>query len=363
MESFNLFEVLGVTFLFQASLYIFFILKIAPSKPQRIIVALLSVLILLLINLFIRIHWNEDFPYFYLEYICLLAPLQFLYTNSIVKKDYRISVKLVSHFTGFFIILFLRAFITSDLFDVQDAGFEKYTSIPVFVYCYIYLYLSIDIIRKFHKTILLTRSDFDLYNLKWLRAELVILGVFFGAAGVENLSLFVDFANLYIYVVLLSFSSLILFINILTFKSLKAPLLPEAISMDEGSVLMAEKVKYKRSSMTSDISKKHFLELMNLMELEKPFKAYRISLAQLSEMLDLNPAELSQIINENSRMNFNDFINKYRVEESKKLFSDHKDWLIKEIMYESGFQSTSTFNSAFKKFTGKSPSAFHKQMD
>jgi AraC-like DNA-binding protein len=292
-----------------------------------------------------------------------MAALQYLYTNSIVKKDYKISVKLVSHFTGFLLILILRALITTDLISVDEAVFEKYISIPVFVYSYTYLYLSINVIRNFHETIVLTRSNFDLYNLQWLKVEIVLLGIFFGTIGVETLSLFVDFGSFYNYVVMLAFFSLLLFINILTFKSLKLPLLPEGITINEGSVLSAEKVKYKRSSITPDKSEKFFLELTNLMKAKKPFKAYIISLAQLSEMLDLTPSEVSQIINENSRMNFNDFINKYRVEEAKKLFLDHKDWLIKEIMYESGFQSTSTFNSAFKKFTGMSPTKFRKQQD
>ena len=362
MYLFNLFEVLGIVFLFQTGLYIVFTLKTAPSKSQRILVALLLVLTLLLMNLFIRLRWNNDFPYFYFEYVALLVALQYLYTNSIVKKDYKISVKLVVHFTGFILILFLRTLITSGLISVDENVFEKYISIPVFIYSYAYLFSSIKVIRNFHETIVLTRSNFDLYNLTWLKVEIVLLGVFFGAIGIESLSLFVDFGGLYVYTIMLAFFSLLLFINILTFKSLKLPLMPEGITKDEGSVLNAEKIKYERSSITNDISKKHYVELTDLMEAEKPFKAYMISLAQLSKMLGLTSAEVSQIINENSGMNFNDFINEYRVEEAKKLFLHSNDLLIKEIMYDSGFRSTSTFNSAFKKFTGMSPSKFRKSL-
>jgi len=58
--------------------------------------------------------------------------------------------------------------------------------------------------------------------------------------------------------------------------------------------------------------------------------------------------------------NFCDFINVYRIEESKRLLSDpvRGERSILDIAYEVGFNSKSTFNSAFKKYTGMKPSEF-----
>jgi AraC-like DNA-binding protein len=63
-------------------------------------------------------------------------------------------------------------------------------------------------------------------------------------------------------------------------------------------------------------------------------------------------------------MSYNDFINKYRVEEVKVRFSDpeNKNKTVLEIMYETGFYSKSVFNTAFKKFTGMTPSEYRKKM-
>ena len=56
-------------------------------------------------------------------------------------------------------------------------------------------------------------------------------------------------------------------------------------------------------------------------------------------------------------------INKYRVEQSKQLLSDShfSAYTIVAIGMECGFNSKSTFYSAFKKFTGQTPSTFRKK--
>jgi YesN/AraC family two-component response regulator len=85
-------------------------------------------------------------------------------------------------------------------------------------------------------------------------------------------------------------------------------------------------------------------------------------LKTLAERLGVHYNYLSQIINEQFKQNFNDFINKYRIEEAKKILKtpSGSEKTILEIAYETGFYSKSVFNTAFKKFTGKTPSEFRK---
>ena len=361
MEVYNIFEVLGVTFFIQTCLYITFLLYRTPSKSDVILATLLGVLVLLFTNLFIKFHWIEGFPYYYYEFIAMIAPLQFLYTKSLVNKEFKLSLKDSIHFLGVLLLFISRLSIQSNFIEIIDSDFEKLFFLPLFIYLFVYLIFSFRTISNFYKTILLTRSNFNLYNLKWLKIELIMLSAFFITINVESLYLFIDFGDYYFVVVLFSFISILLFINILTFKSLLAPIQVVGISKEEDGVFNAKKMKYGRSKISSEKSKILFESLIELMENEKPYIEYRLSLSQLANLSKITSAELSQIINENSNMNFNDFINSYRVENAKSLIREQKDWLIKEVMYKSGFQSTSTFNSAFKKFTGKSPSEFYKQ--
>ncbi|MBL0268466.1 MAG: AraC family transcriptional regulator [Chitinophagaceae bacterium] len=66
---------------------------------------------------------------------------------------------------------------------------------------------------------------------------------------------------------------------------------------------------------------------------------------------------LSMVINKGFSMNFNDWVNKYRLEEVKSLFEkgEHKKQTLLSIAFECGFNSKATFNRAFKKATGITP--------
>ncbi len=86
-----------------------------------------------------------------------------------------------------------------------------------------------------------------------------------------------------------------------------------------------------------------------------------IAINYLSEKCETNRSYLSQIIHEKYRMNFNTFINKYRIDEAKRIFMDpHNDIPLKALYEQLGFSSYARFHEAFKKYTGVTPSFFLK---
>jgi ligand-binding sensor domain-containing protein/AraC-like DNA-binding protein len=121
--------------------------------------------------------------------------------------------------------------------------------------------------------------------------------------------------------------------------------------------------RYKTSGMKPKAVRKHMLELLTLMDEEKPYLDPDMSVAKLAQRLELPKEHISQIINQRFYMNFNQFLNKYRIEEAKKLLRDprQKDFVVLKIAYDVGFNSKSTFNTAFKKFTGISPSQYRDE--
>ncbi|MGB6150625.1 MAG: helix-turn-helix domain-containing protein, partial [Pricia sp.] len=88
-----------------------------------------------------------------------------------------------------------------------------------------------------------------------------------------------------------------------------------------------------------------------------------ISLKNISEKLSVSSREISQAINENSQQNFHEFMNGHRISKAKNLLSDseHKHKKISSIAYDSGFNTVTAFNVAFKKNTGTTPSNYRKQ--
>jgi AraC-like DNA-binding protein len=69
------------------------------------------------------------------------------------------------------------------------------------------------------------------------------------------------------------------------------------------------------------------------------------------------------VANSYSSYNFSDFINSLRVEQAKKFLSDNEfsQYTIVAIGLECGFNSKSTFYSAFKNFTSETPTTYRAQ--
>jgi AraC-like DNA-binding protein len=148
------------------------------------------------------------------------------------------------------------------------------------------------------------------------------------------------------YTTSLYFYSIFILFNIFLFLLLvKPPLLSK---------------KYIESRLGNDHKNQLFERLLQYMQTQRPYFNPEISLSELSNNLTIPGRILSQIINEKAGQNFFDFINRYRVEECKRLLKEktRNEKNISEIFYSVGFNSKSTFNTSFKKFTGYTPSEY-----
>ena len=96
------------------------------------------------------------------------------------------------------------------------------------------------------------------------------------------------------------------------------------------------------------------------METEKPFIEFDLNIMDLAKILETSVNKLSQVINESFHKNFYNLVNHYRIEEVKKLLKDpeKQKFTIISIAYECGFNSKSSFNTAFKKHTHLTPSQY-----
>ncbi len=123
--------------------------------------------------------------------------------------------------------------------------------------------------------------------------------------------------------------------------------------------------KIKQEESTTSIKKlnpEKFEEIIALIESEKLFLNPKFSLNDLSKETGLSKSYLSQIINSNSKNNFNDIINIMRVENVKKMLKDKRfnNYTISSIGLESGFSTRSSFFSVFNKITRTTPNKYKK---
>ncbi len=119
--------------------------------------------------------------------------------------------------------------------------------------------------------------------------------------------------------------------------------------------------RYSQSTLDSRDASEINRRLKERIEQERLFLVADLSLQKLANLIETKPYYLSQVINQFHRRNFHEFINLYRINFAKELLtnSQHK---IETIAFDSGFNSISTFNVAFKKETGLTPSEFKKMI-
>lgn len=98
-------------------------------------------------------------------------------------------------------------------------------------------------------------------------------------------------------------------------------------------------------------------QLTDFMSNEKPYLEDTLTLQKLAELLNVPEKQLSFLINRVIGKHFFDYVNGYRIEEAKSLLKE-RELNIQQIMYTVGFNSKSSFNTAFKKETDLTPSAF-----
>lgn len=123
-------------------------------------------------------------------------------------------------------------------------------------------------------------------------------------------------------------------------------------------VSLPKQTKFPR--LTEQEVKIYQAALLDVMDTNRIYLDPNLTLRSLSEQINLHPNKLSWLLNEIVGMNFNEFVNKYRLETFQALARqpDMSHLTILGLAYECGFNSKSVFNEFFKKTIGQTPSAW-----
>ena len=102
-------------------------------------------------------------------------------------------------------------------------------------------------------------------------------------------------------------------------------------------------------------------KLENVMNAKSLYKNPNLSLQDLSQELNISSHQLSQFLNNNLNKNFTSFVNEFRINEACKIITSNDKFTLEAVGYDVGFNSKSTFFSAFKKHTGTTPLNYQLQ--
>lgn len=312
----------------------------------------------------------------------LIIPLHYLYAKYLIQTSPKIKKSDWLHFIPFilcYICLAPEFFKSGEelrrTFQIFEAGVLPLYFIlfnwAVIIQATIYCLLTLIILKKHSFSIKDLFSTIEKIKLNWLRnityAVIIVMFVFF----IENL-LLLGWINLSNYFNLTSFLTALYIYTLGYFGLLKSEIFvaPEINkSISRLSKLSFPKnndpeIKYEKSGLSSEKARLYLEYLLNLMEQEKPYRNSELTLNQLAEIVSISPHNLSEVINTQLNQNFFDFVNQYRVEKVKKDLVDPEKQHLKilSLAFDAGFNSKTSFNTIFKKFTNLTPTEYRNQM-
>lgn len=307
-----------------------------PGKVLGVLMLLLSLRIGK--SVVFEFYNNLELIYIYLG-LCLLmfmGPLFYLYCRAVIHKESAFKRKDLLHFIpGILFVLFGIEIYKYPLASIPLIGGLL---VFIFIYSHLLIYLMNSKIYLINK---LTDLPKSLKTEKWLNLLFYGLLVIW---GIYVLNLFEDNIPYIIGPILYS-----LIVYIITY-----------LAISNKYLQIVAGLKYKTTGADDEEVENLFSHLEKVLKEEKLFLNPDVSLGMLAKILNVSPQKISLAINSKLGYNFNEYINRQRIDQSLEIIKNPKSnsLTIASISVDSGFNSLSSFNTSFKKYIGKTPSAY-----
>lgn len=306
----------------------------------------------------------------------LQIPVFYLYVVSVCYSDFRLKPKYLWHLLPFLIanLVLLPRFYAVDnaskiSFIVHRQNMMEFQFIHILIHVQIVIYFIavFKVLRKAKRLYLENYAGKNLNSYKWLFQLTIVLAILYTVALLKNVFKFSDYPHIseWIKIGLLT-SSLFVFCWYL-FKALNNPDLFR--NVDSKLKLVSELVSEEKNSEPSIEAEREYdeelLKLKQYMVEKKPFLNSSLTIQDVSNEIKIPVRDLSLLINHQIGQHFYDFVNTYRIEDAMGILKDatKSRVTILEILYEVGFNSKSSFNTAFKKHTGSTPTQYRKGLN
>ena len=320
---------------------------------------------------------NTKINYYLISMGMLIAPLIYFYVKSITTSNYIFKRSDLWHFLPWLLFFIIKAFIF--IYDSAQPGFSetqngymvvnfqwKFLDPIVTIFSngqmLLYLAFALQLFYKYRSKIQHYFSNIYKLELNWIRNFLVLYTFIFVYGFVQIFVNEIITELNYKQKWWLQFVSalVVLYVGIKGYFTDTVKL----TSLNFGSEISYQKINLPPTNTISEELKSKKQKIENYFIEKKPYLNPDLNLIELAQDLSMNRAELSEVINLGFGLNFNDFVNGYRIIAVKQLFSEnkHKELSLLGIAYESGFNSKATFNRVFRKLTSLSPSEYLKSL-
>ncbi|RIV31561.1 AraC family transcriptional regulator [Flagellimonas lutimaris] len=310
------------------------------------------------------------------QLVLLFPPLLYLYLLSSLYLDFKLVKKHLAHLIPFILVLFLfvpRFFVVPEtdkiaFYQSFHSHMEaKIYAAVVIISTTIYLLLMIRELENYKRVLDRDYSPKRSQNYKWLKQVTILLTLLFVFSFLRTLANFsghmdsIDLARI-VHTLLLLIFIIWLVLKHLYSPEISNPLDTKHLLDNDSNLIYYPNPIHGNTVKANNGIESEIVRLKQHLEKHKPFLSPSLTMKDLADDLQMQPHELSLLINRHLGKHFFDFINEYRIKMAITILEnpERRSTHISEIIYEVGFNSKSSFNTAFKKITGTTPTDYRK---
>ena len=333
--------------------------------------------------------WYAHLPYrnilFYIptQQVFLLGPFIYFYTQSLLNNSFQFRKKHLLHFVPglLYLVYSLVVFLTDLVFlkeyyfyeNQRDKDLATWYQVAGLCAMSFYFVASIRVYNDYKQRTYQELSFADQVQFSWVRRYLwafvlmllfrLIFLLLYPSWGSfpKKWWYYLFFALLFYYITLSGYANTIR--SNIYFKPDEPPVPApsQEITSPDTNKEHLEIAQVAPKPTTDNIDYQDWKQkVIKLMEEEQLYRNQLLKITDIAEALGTNARLISRLINQEFEMNFNDFVNHYRVQAVKAQIDQqaHENYTLLGIALECGFNSKTTFNRAFKKFLEMSPRAY-----
>jgi len=303
--------------------------------------------------------------------ICLLAmPLFYLYVLAVCYSDFRLKWKHLLHLLPIIVVnlVFLPRFylgMNKELLNSIDQMPEIYFIQILIEFQYVFYIVSAFLVLKQYKEIYLENyANPSSLTYKYLFQMTTVFLVAHCLVALKNVLRYSDYRQVFLWLNVVV-GTVALFVTCwLVMKALNHPELFRGIN---SKLMLTKDILPEINDSTIEVKEHHnevideqILNLKQYMTEKEPFLDPSLTIQELANQIDIPVRDLSVLINHKMDQHFFDFVNEYRIQKAMTILKDKSksDLTVLEILYEVGFNSKSSFNTSFKKYTNLTPTAY-----
>jgi AraC-like DNA-binding protein len=312
----------------------------------------------------INILWNE-FNGFPREVNLLFGPLLLLYLRAQVNRSFKLKLRDVWHLLPWavYFLFYLQFFVRgSEIVLVWQASrwnhyIDLFSTFMAWASYGYYFYKSLQLYSSYRAWLNERFSETAAFSLTWFRDFVVLMVVWVSFKEVLNvIDYFLDLEYYQDWWWNLALVGVATYVGL---SGLGQRQVADMLFLDQKEVRKTAGGIDSPSSDLEVIEKK----LDAKMQEDRFYLQPELTVRELAGQLKVSAGDLSTAINSLKGVNFNDYINAWRINEFIRCYPlpENKSYTILSVALDCGFNSKATFNRAFKKETSMSPKAFFEK--